>query len=63
MKGRTLSMFNHTAAAYRLKELCAPGETVLAFFKRRDAMMKAAAEILAEAGFHRKGLWGTYTRQ
>ena len=45
-----------------LQELRGPGETVLAFFKRRDAMMKAATQALAEAGFRRKGLWGTYTR-
>ena len=47
--------------SFSLKELCGSGETVLAFFKRRDAMMKAAIQILAEAGFHRKGLLGTYT--
>ena len=44
-----------------LNELCGPEETIPAFFKRRDAMMKAAPQILAEAGFCRKGL-EAYTR-
>jgi coproporphyrinogen III oxidase-like Fe-S oxidoreductase len=51
----------HPYCSLSLKELCGPGETVPAFFKRRDAMMKAAAEILKEKGFSRKGL-GAYTR-
>ncbi len=42
-----------------LKALCNPTETVSGFFKRRDAMMKAAAGVMVEAGFHRKGL-GAY---
>ena len=45
-----------------LEKLCGPGETIPAFFKRRDAMMKAAAQILVEAGFRHEGLLGTYTR-
>jgi coproporphyrinogen III oxidase-like Fe-S oxidoreductase len=44
-----------------LKELCGPWETYPEFFKRRDDMMKAAAQILKEAGFRRKGL-EAYTR-
>ena len=51
----------HPYCSFSLKDLCSPGETVPAFFKRRDAMMKAAAEVLKEAGFQRKGL-GAYTR-
>jgi coproporphyrinogen III oxidase-like Fe-S oxidoreductase len=48
--------------SFGLTELAGPGETVLAFLKRRDAMMKAAVQILVKAGFRRKGLLGTYTR-
>ena len=46
---------------FSLKDLCGPGETVPAFFKRRDAMMKAAAQVLLEAGFRRNG-FEAYTR-
>ncbi|MEI7998758.1 MAG: radical SAM protein, partial [Candidatus Omnitrophota bacterium] len=45
-----------------LAKLCGPGETVFTFFKRRDALIKAAEKTLLEAGFHRQGLLGIYTR-
>jgi coproporphyrinogen III oxidase-like Fe-S oxidoreductase len=51
----------HPYCGSSLKELCGPGETAAAFLKRRDAMMKEAAQVLSEAGFRRKGL-GAYTR-
>jgi oxygen-independent coproporphyrinogen-3 oxidase len=51
----------HPYCSSSLETLCAPGETVPEFFKRRDAMMKAAGEVLAEKGFRRKGL-GAYAR-
>ncbi len=51
----------HPYCSSSLKFLCGPGETVPAFLKRRDTMMKAAAQILGQAGFCRKGL-GAYTR-
>ncbi len=44
------------------EELCSPGETIPAFFKRRDAMMKMAKQVLEDAGFSRKGFWGIYSR-
>jgi coproporphyrinogen III oxidase-like Fe-S oxidoreductase len=44
------------------EQLCAPGETVPVFLKRRDAMVKAAMEILEKAGFHQTGLLDTYAR-
>jgi oxygen-independent coproporphyrinogen-3 oxidase len=51
----------HPYCSSSLKQLCSPGETVPEFFKRRDTMMKEAAQTLQEAGFYRKGL-GAYTR-
>lgn len=50
----------HPYCSSSLKFLCGPGETVPAFFKRRDVMMKTAIQVLAESGFRRKGL-GAYT--
>jgi oxygen-independent coproporphyrinogen-3 oxidase len=41
--------------------LCAPGETVRAFLKRRDLMMREAVSVLKESGFQYTGLEGTYT--
>lgn len=52
----------HPYCSLSLKQLCGPSETVVMFIKRRDAMMKAAANVLQEAGFRRKGL-GAYTLQ
>jgi len=51
----------YTSLSWQL--LCGPGETIPAFFNRRDAMMKMAKEVLAQAGFTRKGFWGIYSRQ
>ena len=45
-----------------LTEMCGPGEMIPEFIKRRDDMMKAAAQVLPNAGFHRKGIFGVYTR-
>ena len=42
-------------------ELCAPGETIPAFLKRRDALMQASAQFLNEAGYRRESFFGTYT--
>ncbi|MBF0571232.1 MAG: radical SAM protein [Candidatus Omnitrophica bacterium] len=51
----------HVQPYSSLSQLFSPGETPFDFLNRRDAMMKAAAEILVESGFHRKG-FGAYTR-
>ena len=45
-----------------LMKMCGPGETIPAFFRRRDAIMKAAVQTLLEAGFLRKCHFGIYTR-
>jgi len=44
-----------------LKALCGPKETVPAFIKRRDAMMKTVTQVLHETGFRRKGIWESYS--
>ena len=51
----------HPYCSLSLKDLCSPEETVPEFLKRRDGLMKAAAQVMLEAGFRRKGL-GAYTQ-
>lgn len=38
----------------KIKDLCAPGESIPEFWKRRDAMMKEAIQVLQGAGFRHK---------
>jgi len=54
------SLYVQPYCSLPLKELCGPGETIPEFFKRRDAMMKAAEETLVKEGFH-QGV-GVYLR-
>ncbi len=44
-----------------LKKFYRPKESMINFFKKRDSMLKVAAQVLVKAGFSRKGL-GAYTR-
>jgi oxygen-independent coproporphyrinogen-3 oxidase len=44
------------------EQLCAPGETIPVFLKRREAMIKEAIEILEKEGFRQTGLLDTYSR-